>query len=196
MLDGLVLGDKFFETLLQLDQAIGAAVAAGGCRHCGGPLHRGDYPRKPRGGLIATAPESFSTRISFCCGQEGCRRRATPPSVRFLGRRVYLGGVVVIASLWARVVATAREVKRRTGIPPRTVARWLAWWQTGFVASRLYREQSSRFMPPLEVGALPTSLVERFLWTSGGNALIRTAGFLAPLTTQSVGDGACFVRVD
>ena len=29
--------------------------AAARCRHCGGPLHRANYPRKPRGGLGAMA---------------------------------------------------------------------------------------------------------------------------------------------
>lgn len=198
MLHGVVLEDKVFEQLLLLDQAIGSAVQGRGCRHCGGRLDRGDYPRKPRGGLIAASGAAmWSSRISFCCARDGCRHRATPPSLRYLGRRVYLGAAVLIASLWARVVTSAREVKRRTGIPSRTVARWLKWWQTGFVDSRLYREQANRFMPPLDLRALPTSLVQRFLGAGADTAveaILHTAGFLAPLTTGSVGDGARFVR--
>ena len=30
----------------------------------------------------------------YCCAEEDCRRRRTPESVRFLGRRVYAGLVV------------------------------------------------------------------------------------------------------
>ena len=29
--------------------------------------------------------EAFGRRFSLCCGRDGCRHRATPPSVRFLG---------------------------------------------------------------------------------------------------------------
>ena len=93
--------DKFFALLEQGDARAAAAVKAAGCRYCGGRLDRADYPRKPRGGSMAAAGESLVRRISFCCAQEGCRRRATPPSLVFLGRKVYLGIVVVVASLLA-----------------------------------------------------------------------------------------------
>ena len=73
-------------------------VAAGRCLVCGGPLHRSDYARKPRGALMAAAGEEFVTRFSLCCGRDGCRKRATPPSLRFLGRRAYLGAVVIMAT--------------------------------------------------------------------------------------------------
>ncbi len=65
-------------------------MAAKGCPGCEGPLHRGDYERKPRGALVAAASEAFRVRHSLCCGW--CRRRALPPSVRFLGRRGVRGG--------------------------------------------------------------------------------------------------------
>ncbi len=197
MLPSLTIGDKVFRWLVDLDEGICARVAAAGCGSCGGPLHRGDYPRKPRGGILAVVGEAFSTRLSLCCGRQGCRRRATPPSVRFLGRRVYLGVAVVIASIVSRAAQTAREVRRATGIPSRTVSRWRAWWQTDFVESQLFQEQRGRFLPPLEIAALPSSLVERFVDAGRdvASALVRTLGFLAPLTTQSVARGARFVRV-
>ena len=115
------LDDNIFQKLVAIDEETCRRVAAAGCLSCGGPLHRGDYPRKPRGGLLAVAGEVFSRRISLCCGRRGCRHRATPPSVRFLGRRVYLGVAVVLASIAAQAAATAREVRRATGIPSRTV---------------------------------------------------------------------------
>ena len=44
-----------------------AILARGGrCearRLCGGALHRGDYARKPRGGLVAAAAEAFARRF-------------------------------------------------------------------------------------------------------------------------------------
>jgi hypothetical protein len=190
-------GDKFWNWLREIDVGIGKLVAREGCRHCGGPLHRGDYPRKPRAGLLPIAEEAFCSRVSFCCGRRGCRQRATPPSVRFLGRRVYLGVTVVIAGVLARAAATARVLKRVTGIPARTVKRWQDWWRGGFVESRLYAEERGRLMPPLDVAALPESLVERFAIAGRelGEALVHTCAFLAPLTTASVEDGARFVRL-
>jgi hypothetical protein len=117
--------------------------------------------------------------------------------VRFLGRRVYLGVAVVIAGVLARAAATAAEIKRRTAVPPRTVERWRAWWQTSFVESRLFAEQRAHFMPPLELAGLPGTLLERFVVDGNelAGALVRTCAFLAPLTTGSVADGARFVRL-
>jgi hypothetical protein len=94
----LGLDREFFSRLTRIDEEIARQVAAARCSWCGGPLYRSDYDRKPRGGLIAAAGEKHVRRISLCCGSEGCRHRATPPSVRFLGRRVYLGAAVVVAS--------------------------------------------------------------------------------------------------
>jgi hypothetical protein len=107
MFDRIELGSEFFEGLMAIDLAIVQQAGAQGCRFCGGRLHRGDYPRKPRGGLIGRAAESFRMRFSLCCGEEGCRRRATPASVRFLGRRVYTAAVVIVASVVALMASTA-----------------------------------------------------------------------------------------
>ena len=200
MLPVCVVGDKILQWLVEIDEGTCVRVAAAGCVWCRGPLHRSDYPRKPRGGLLAVGGEVFTRRLSLCCGWEGCRRRSTPPSVRFLGRRVYLGVAVLLASIASQALATAREVKRATGIRARTVSRWRRWWQTGFAEGRLLEAQRGRFLPPLVIAELPRSLVERFEIAAGAGqdlatALVRTVGFLAPLTTTSVADGARFVRV-
>lgn len=50
-----VLGEEWFARLEEFDRQIAKAVAAEGCGHCGGPLHQGNYERKPRGGQIAEA---------------------------------------------------------------------------------------------------------------------------------------------
>ena len=191
------VGDKIFRWLVAIDEDTCRRVAAAGCQHCSGPLHRSDYGRKPRGGLLAAGGEAFTRRLSLCCGWQGCRRRATPPSVRFLGRRVYVGAAVILASMAAQALATPREVKRATGIPARTVNRWRAWWQGGFVHSRLFAAERGRFLPPLSIAELPGSLVERFAFAArdAGTALVRTLVFLSPLTTLSVVDGSRFVRL-
>src|SRR5215468_142370 len=105
MVDLVELEREFFALLEQQDRHIAERVAAEGCPACGGPLYRGDDERKPRGAQIAPEGEAFVRRFSFCCGREGCRKRATPPSLRFLGRRVYLGAVVIVVSLVAQALA-------------------------------------------------------------------------------------------
>ena len=74
------LGIEFFEGLVAIDEAIVRQAAEAPCPDCGGPLHRSDHARKPRGGLLAAAGEAFTRRFNLCCGREGaatepCRRR-------------------------------------------------------------------------------------------------------------------------
>lgn len=185
------LGSEFFERLVAIDEAIVASVRAGACAQCGGPLHRGDYRRKPRGGLVAPTADSFEVRFSLCCGREGCRRRATPPSVRFLGRRVYVGAVVIIAS----VIALARSSARReTGIAPRTARRWIRWWREMFTSTPVFAAICARLVPTsLDRRRLPVCILER-LGEDDELRVRRMLGWLAPLTTMSIPDGARFVR--
>jgi len=78
MLHESVLGREFFARLTAFDEQIAREVAREGCPHCRGPLHQANYQRKPRGGELGSAGESFSLRPSLCCGRPGCRRRALP----------------------------------------------------------------------------------------------------------------------
>lgn len=189
------IGDKIFGWLVEIDEATSREVAARGCPVCGGPLHRGDYPRKPRGGLLGLAGEVFSKRISLCCGHQGCRRRATPPSVRYLGRRVYLGVAMLLASALLCTQASP-QVERETGVPRRTVSRWGQWWQSEFPRSQLYKEQQGRLLPLLSLEAMPASLIERFEAEGRDleEVLVRTLCWLSPLTTGAAVDGARFMR--
>ncbi|MEO6420455.1 MAG: hypothetical protein ABIP39_13645 [Polyangiaceae bacterium] len=193
MFDQIELVGEFFERLTAIDEAITARVAAAACAFCGGPLHRGDYPRKPRGGLVAVAAEAFSRRFSLCCGREGCRRRATPPSVRFLGRRVYVGAVVIVASIVALATMTASAIRRATGISPRTARRWLRWWRGPFSETRVFAALSARLVPAVSREELPASVLAR-VPGSAETKLAYLLGWLAPLTTASVRDGSRFVR--
>lgn len=192
MLGDLDLGREFFLQLVRVDEAVVREVVAGGCPWCGGPLHRSDYDRKPRGALIAPAGEEFVRRFSLCCGQEGCRKRATPPSVRFLGRRVYLGAVVIVASMVALALRSAGEIRRRTGVPARTAARWVCWWQGPFLRTEVFVTICARLIG-VDVGRLPASIVERLAGT-WGERVSRMVVWLAPLTTGSVPDGARLLR--
>jgi len=193
MFDPIECGREFFERLTAVDAMITAKVAASACSRCGGPLHVGNYPRKPRGGLLATAGEDFVLRFSLCCGREGCRRRTTPPSVRFLGRRVYLGAVVILASAIVMAIVTGAAARRATGVPSRTLRRWDRWWRGSFPATTVFVSLSARLVPALERKQLPASWLERLRGSS--EARVRCAlAWLAPLTTASTPDGARFVR--
>jgi len=88
---------KFWRLLLRFDEDVAAQVRAFGCPLCGSVLHSARYRRKPRGAPRAVLGEAYERRLSLCCAREGCRRRTTPVSVRFFGRRVYLAALVVLA---------------------------------------------------------------------------------------------------
>lgn len=138
---------KMLPQWFRVDQEIARETQAGGCRHCGGKLDVSHYRRKPRGWPV-DAPEDARLRFSFCCRVEGCRRRATPASLRFLGRAVYLAIVVVSAGLW--LASGARDRRRageRRGHDRRTWHRWLGRWQD-FAASRSGRELHAQLGSP------------------------------------------------
>jgi hypothetical protein len=175
---------KFYSLLVQVDQDIAAEVRAGGCA-CGGVLHSARYPRKPRG-VRSALDETEERRLSFCCAREGCRRRSTPPSVRFLGRRVYLGAVVVLATALRHGLTTRRmgRLQALLGVSPRTLKRWRSWWRESFVGTPFWKAVQGRFSLAVEAQSLPGSLLERF----GGDEptrLVKLLLFLAPLTTAS-----------
>jgi hypothetical protein len=193
MIDPFVLRIEFFEGLVAIDEAIVERAAAEPCRECGGALHRGDHPRKPRGGLLAMAGEAFSRRFNLCCGQDGCRRRAMPPSVRFLGRRVYLGAVVILAATVSLAAATSAAATRTTGVPARTTRRWLRWWRGPLTASAPFVELSARLVPAPERQRIPQSLLER-LADERPAAIAKLLAWLAPITTTSCPDGSRFLR--
>lgn len=94
MCHALLQNPNFFLLLLQIDIDLAAQARAVGCR-CGGALHRANYPRKPCACLNEVRAD-YESRFSFC--RSRCRKRTTSMSVRFLGRRVYLGLAVVLMS--------------------------------------------------------------------------------------------------
>lgn len=194
MFDEVALGIEFFEGLVAIDEVIAREAAKAPCRFCEGPLHRSDYARKPRGGLFGAAGEAFAKRFSLCCGREGCRRRAMPPSVRFLGRRVYLGAVVVVASMVALAKATAAAARRVTGIAPRTTRRWLRWWRESFTRTRVFVDFSARTREVLPRRRLPAVLYEHLSGHDDPMALVELLIWLLPLTA-SEGCGSRWLRV-
>lgn len=182
------LADKslfaFFENC---DSNLAESCRQGGCLHCSGTLHRADYKRKPRG-----RPEDKKTpddvyRDSFCCDQEGCRKRHTPPSVRFLGRKVYWSVVVVLMSAMRHGLKPGRvEILRESlGIDRRTLERWRTWWLEEFVQSPFWKVARARLMPLICEVTLPWSLCQAF-GMDGRDRLLDLLKFLSPITTASI----------
>lgn len=170
-------GAKFFEGLLDYDARELERAQRLGCPRCGERLDRADFPRKPRG-IPPAWEEGCSRRFSLCCSRDGCRKRLTPPSVRFLGRRVYAAAVVLVAAVSA-LVASA--------VPRRTRRRWSAWWAGRFVESAFFQAARGRLMPPVDEARLPGSLIERFAAAEPSTdlALLNALAFVSPLSLAS-----------
>ncbi len=123
--------------------------------YCAGPLHRSAYGRKPRGGP-ADLPDECAVRLSFCCGREGCRRRVLPAAVRFWGRRVYWGAVVLVVTALRQGRTegfTAQRVQTLFGATRPPLARWLRYFHACFPQTALWRQRVGRLWPPVPAGA-------------------------------------------
>jgi hypothetical protein len=178
-----VLADaRFHEQLLVFDRDLAAAARAARCWLCGGALHSASYDRKPRG-CPGGLGQEYAERFSFCCAVDGCRKRTTPPSLRFLGRKVYLATVVTLVS--AMLLGTTPSRLARLSVVPgldrRTLARWRAWWRSSFSDGPFAAVTRAALVPPLDIAGLPVSLLDRFAGDIQQRltALLR---FLAPLT--------------
>src|SRR5260370_26135453 len=112
---------SFWSFLLTVDEDLAEETSKQGCR-CGGRLHSANYQRKPRG-TPSRLPESQCLRLSFCCDRDGCRKRATPRSVRFLGRKVYLAAIVILVSAMRQGPTPRRGPgpSQRLRSPPKTI---------------------------------------------------------------------------
>ena len=169
--------------LLSVDKDLAECARRDGCS-CGGRLHCAAYPRAPRSGL-GDLPNEYRYRFSFCCDRDGCRKRVTPPSVRFLGRKVYLGVVVILVSAMRQGPAPrrVRELSNLFGVDRTTITRWQTFWRDHVPSTPFWKLARARLVPVVEIVTLPLSLVEAF---GRGNDpyqdWVRLLRFLSPLT--------------
>ncbi|MHC4091278.1 MAG: hypothetical protein ACYSVY_13565 [Planctomycetota bacterium] len=177
---------RLYAFLLQVDRDLAETTRRSACRFCGGRLHSACYARKPRGVPDGIDPgPAFPIRFSFCCRVDGCRRRHLPPSVRFLGPKVYLSVMVVLLTAMRQgpTPRSLRELRDIFGADRRTLARWRHWWQAVFSASGFWQRFKARFMPPVTEHELPGSLVGRFSADTLLERIVRVLKFLSGLTT-------------
>jgi len=154
---------SFWPFLLSVDRDLAETTRKAGCP-CGGRLHCGNFPRKPRG--ADELPEQYRTRLSFCCARDGCRKRRTPASVRFLGRKVYLAAIVVLVAAMRQGPSPrrVRELSERFGADRRTIGRWRVFWQELFPQTEFWKTARGRLMAQLDMAAaLPRALLEAFV---------------------------------
>lgn len=177
---------RFYRYLFLIDQDIAADVQSEGCLHCGGALHSACYPRKPRG-LRTALDDSYETRLSFCCAREGCRRRTTPPSVRFLGRKVYLGVILILVTAMEHGLTPRRrrQLIEQLELYPQTLSRWRQWWRESFSFSRCWQAERGNYMPPVESNQMPGALLGRLEGRDLKHRLCLLLRLIAPLTTTS-----------
>lgn len=185
MYQSLLCNSSLYSLLARLDSDLAHECRQRGCP-CGGRLDSARYPRKPRG--VPRKNEAFwDKRWSFCCARKGCRKRSTPPSFRFLGRRVFPGAVVVLMSALEHGATPKRMAKLYKIVPVsrRTMERWRRWWQEDFVRSRFWRAACGLLKKPLMKRLSPLSLLEAFANPKPQCRLVDLLRFILPLTTSS-----------
>ena len=176
---------SFWSFLWTVDEDLAAETRNKGCP-CGGRLHCANYPRKPRGTPVQL-PGPELIRLSFCCDRDGCRKRLTPPSVRFLGRKVYLTAIVVLISAMRQGPSPrrVRELSARFGADESTIIRWQTFWREHFPQTPFWKNARASFQAVGEIVSLPYSLVDAFLGRhppcEGWTLLLR---FLSPITAS------------
>lgn len=183
----LLSDQPFFFMLFAIDQAWANLAGEGRCPACGGPLHKANYPRKPRGGPPGSE-SCLNIRFSFCCGREGCRKRFTPPSVRFMGRKVYLAAVVILQPA-------------NSFVPTRTLASWRAWWREHVAPGSFWKEAKGLLVAVLSqagdpsIDDPPATLLHRFRGDLASR-LVSTLRFLCPLSTLTQFYADDYLRLD
>lgn len=141
--------DVFFQELCCIDHELFLKVKASGCLLCQAPLDTSNFKRKPRG-----LGENEEIRFSLCCRREGCRKRATPRSLRFLGRKVYSALTIILA------INFYTSMGLRSPIARRTIARWRSFWRERLHEEHPFMRNARSFLPPgLQVGTDPMALL-------------------------------------
>ena len=152
----------FYNSLLALDRIIAEQVKQSGCLFCRGNLHQSHYPRKPRGVPEGTHSD-YPIRFSYCCGSDGCRKRFTPPSMRFLSRKVYSSVIIFLVFL---LKSKTDELKVEelnlllgTSLSVETVRRWRNFWVKQVSQSHTWKRAA---FSDVMTQTLPASLLDQF----------------------------------
>jgi hypothetical protein len=166
--------------LQQLDLDAITKAKADPCAFCGGQLDRSDIPRKPRGAVLDLEEKVY--KYSLCCREEGCRRRNTPASLRFMGRKVFLGFFILFASSLPskREGDSILKISGELEVSPQTLTRWLKYWREQFKMTPFWRREQGLFTPPYEDN-FACLLISRFnVVETNHDSWAKLLNFLAP----------------
>ncbi len=163
----LKLCEEFWRELLRIDAWIWHEhLKNGHCRVCKSKrLRRHRYCRKPRG-----LPESMSKEIiealqwrnSSRC--KDCGAQNTPASVVFLGRKVYVGVMVILAT---RLLLDAKHPIQKYSLFGEqasllTVMRWQYWWHYAVAKNAFWKQNQGRLQISTKIAHLITKAWNHF----------------------------------
>jgi len=158
----LLIDTSFYNSLLALDKLIAEQVKQVNCQFCQANLNQSHYSRKPKG-VPAGLDDNYSLRFSYCCAREGCRKRFTPPSMRFLSRKVYCSVVIIVIFLLSPQSDESRIDKFNqllgTELSVETLRRWRRYWVKTVTQSHTFKRAA--FVQDLSP-SLPSSLLNLF----------------------------------
>ncbi|MBF0442190.1 MAG: hypothetical protein HQK54_09810 [Oligoflexales bacterium] len=186
MLPRFLIDKRFFLLLLKFDKDLAEQLKANGCSCCedANPLHQANFQRQPRGfDDKLSEDKDFNRRFSFCCYKK--RTRHTPPSFRFLGRKVYLGAIIILVSAMIGGACPKRRQKLREiiGADSRTLARWRQWWMETFTQTHVWKALSARLaLAKLQPFSLPLDILLGINLPSLEDSLLWLLSALLPLT--------------
>jgi hypothetical protein len=176
---------KFHLLLESIDQELADQAQKAGCPECGHTLHQANYPRSPLG-VPRQFRNHYEMRLSFCC--EDCRKRMTPFSVRFLGRRWYPGFIFLLICAFMRGITEYLMDKMqrlfRVSTSESSWKRWRRWWKGTFVRTCFWKHaqgrvphlrETQRFLPRALLGAFEGSFEEK---------MVSCLRFLLPLSHE------------
>jgi hypothetical protein len=148
---------------------------------CFGNLNQSNYPRKPRGVPEGTHPD-YHIRFSLCCSTEGCRKRFTPPSMRFLSRKVYSSVVILLIFLFKPETDESRieqiNTLLGTTLSVETLRRWRHFWTKDVPQTHTWKRLPVHRILSQD---LPISLLALFQET-GKQSLLMGLKLILPLT--------------
>lgn len=188
MLGTVELDINFIKSLYEKDKENAKKYHFSKCRHelCNGIYHSSSYPRKPRG-IQVEAEEFYSSRFSFCCSR--CRRRFTPESIRFLGRKVYIAFFIMLM-LYPPVKNIHQQFIE---LPPKSLApitlrRWFLWWDATIPKSPVWKKLVGLLLANIENVFLPIFLIEQFIQEhlDFKKSLLAMLEFISPISTPAL----------
>ena len=161
----IALSKSYSEFCKKVENDIAELVRQEGCTTCRGPLDRSDFPRKSGFGVATSQDHEESLkRISFCCREDGCRQRHTPPSPRFLPGKRYPTIIIVLMSAMKHGLNDKREKKLTEvfGVSRQTIERWRKWWLEQFCDSPLWQNLRRLFSGDIDDRMMPKVLIDQY----------------------------------